>query len=634
MINSHFQRLGVFSIIFLFFTPEFGWAQTEKFMTEMSKTILTASKLSDQADNDALIKLDKHPNAKDIHYFKMGNLENVQKNGLFDFNSPLTGKIIHAMVSRIESNPNGDYFWYGTVSDTVLKGEMILHSLSGKISGYLNYSDESYQIYGIGKNNCAFVPYFKGKTKISDCVSNSDTKKILNTDSNQTAPRSVDGTCSNPTRILYLYTDNEASLDPNPQQTAQTAFDQFQQALNNSQVNVPTLTFAGAASISSFVEKQIPPHGINPITDDLNSLINNVGNQAHILRDLYKADIVVVMTNGSYPEGYLGTAYVDVENARAYCIVEYPSIIDNYTACHEISHLYGNRHQDEFQNLPETAYAHGYKFYHIPFPFVTRFYETITATIDGDGQFPNHSRILYYSNPNVYYDNESIGTAADHDESRKIRENSLKFASYQPGTSAMTATVSGPYSISSSSCNNFYNTDITCGSLPYSYQWAFSSNGFTYYNGSTSSTGSVCVYPYSSYASSGKVYARLQVTSSSGEVVYAFFTSNVTNIPHYIRQNDTNGNNLLVQKINILNDPYPNPVSNDASISFNLVEKQSINLELLNEFGSSVQTIISGEFESGEYQTNISTKTLAPGLYFVRLSNGTNQTIKKLLYSK
>lgn len=73
---------------------------------------------------------------------------------------------------------------------------------------------------------------------------------------------------------------------------------------------------------------------------------------------------------------------------------------------------------------------------------------------------------------------------------------------------------------------------------------------------------------------------------------------------------------------------------NHATVSFSLPEKQNINLELLNEFGSSVQTIISGEFESGEYQTNISTKTLAPGFYFVRLSNGTNQTIKKLLYSK
>ena len=588
MIISNLQRLFVFPLFILIFNAHFSYAQTEKFSTEMNRKEVDNN--NDDSDKEVTKKIDKNPNIKDVHYFKMGYLENVQKNGLFDFTSPVTGKTIHAMTTRIETKPNGDFIWYGTVSDTMIKGEMILHSISGKISGFLNYSDESYQIYGTGKNICAFVPFFKSKTKTNtnECVSISDSKKIANPISNQASPRSVNGICYNPTRILYLYTANEASLDPNPQSTAQTAFDQFQMALNNSQVNVPALTFAGAQQISSFVEKQHISTTHGPLSDDLDYIINS-NTEAHSLRDFYKADIVVIMTNGSYPEGGLGVAYVDVEKERAYCIAEYPSVINNYTACHETSHLYGNRHQDEFQFLPETPHAHGYKFYHIPFPFVWRFYETLTATLDPDGQFPNHARILYYSNPNIYYDNESTGTTADHDESRKIRENSFKFAGFQPGTSPMTATISGPYSISSSGCTNSFVSDVTCGSEPYSYQWAFSADGFTYYNGSTGSSGSVCVYPYSSYASSGKVYTRLQVTSASGEVTYAYFTTNVTNIPHYIvRPTDSNSNNSLNGEVNTLGEPYPNPVSDDASISFKLVEKQNIKLELLNEFGSSV----------------------------------------------
>ena len=221
LVISQVQRLFVFTFSFLFLSATISFAQSEKFATEIKKE---DAKADASADLEAHAKLDKHPNAKDVHYFKMGNLANVQKNGLFSFPSPVTGKIIHAMTKRLEYRSEKDYLWYGTVSDTSLKGDMMLISEKGKIYGRLNYNDENYQIYGVGTGISAFVPTLVSKFERFCENPPAGTGDKVPTEVTVRTTDATEGYCANPNRILVVYTQAAIAYDPNIAQTANTGY--------------------------------------------------------------------------------------------------------------------------------------------------------------------------------------------------------------------------------------------------------------------------------------------------------------------------------------------------------------------------------------------------------------------------
>lgn len=636
MINSNYQRLGVFGIIFLFFSANFSFAQTEKFMTEVSKTILIASKLNVQSDIDALAKIEKHPNAKNVHFFKIGNLANIQKNGLFDFNSPVSGKLIHAMTTRIETKPNGEYYWYGTVSDSTLQGNMMLISEKGKVYGHLNYADESYRILGLNNSTSAFVPDVRTAKGTKTCPNDIPSGKILGINTGTTTTRSVDGVCPNPTRVLILYTNKALVYDLDVVQNANTAFQQFTQALSSSYVSLPNLTLTNVQLTYNFRESATSQvQGISAIRYDMDYKVIT-DSDILSLRESNKADIVILITHGDYANSSnaIGTAsQVDCDAAHAYCIVEDDYMLQEYVLAHEVGHLYGGKHENDGVSTPNLHYPFGYEFKHYTFWPFYHDYATLMHNHDASGN-ASFARILVYSNPSVIYDGENAGVTNDYDVSRRITENAQNVASFRAGTAPMTATISGPSSIGFPGCYT-YTSDITCGDAPYSYQWAYSSNGSTYYDGSTNTTGSLCVYPNSAYSSSGRAYVRLQVTSATGEVAYAYYTTYVSNV-HYIRL-DNSGSNVLNGKLSssvTLSEATPNPVNTDANISFSLPEKQNIKLELFNELGVTVRLLESGEFNAGEYQTKIISDFLTPGLYFYKLTSGNFQQTKKIIITK
>lgn len=85
-----------------------------------------------------------------------------------------------------------------------------------------------------------------------------------------------------------------------------------------------------------------------------------------------------------------------------------------------------------------------------------------------------------------------------------------------------------------------------------------------------------------------------------------------------------------------LSKPYPNPMKNEAAISFTLPDNQSAyqtRLEVYNSMGQRVTTLAEGNFESGFYSTSWSSESQAAGMYFFRLSV-TEGGIQKILTEK
>ncbi|MCB9185719.1 MAG: redoxin family protein [Flavobacteriales bacterium] len=64
---------------------------------------------------------------------------------------------------------------------------------------------------------------------------------------------------------------------------------------------------------------------------------------------------------------------------------------------------------------------------------------------------------------------------------------------------------------------------------------------------------------------------------------------------------------------------YPNPSSDYATVSYRLLERAKVSLEVYNMLGSLVKTVTPGQIFAGQKQTQLNVKDLENGNYFVKL---------------
>ena len=73
----------------------------------------------------------------------------------------------------------------------------------------------------------------------------------------------------------------------------------------------------------------------------------------------------------------------------------------------------------------------------------------------------------------------------------------------------------------------------------------------------------------------------------------------------------------------LLADVSPNPVANDAKVSFSLTSAGQVQLVLLNTAGQEVLTLVNASLAAGQHTASIDAATLASGAYTLVLrSNG------------
>jgi hypothetical protein len=236
-------------------------------------------------------------------------------------------------------------------------------------------------------------------------------------------------------RVLVLYTTAAASAVSNISSTAATAVSQMNQALANSQANTTNpIQLVGVQVLPfSFTEKQFNAGTSDDGMDnDLVSLRTN--SQVAVLRNSYKADIVVFLTDGNYQSGgflFWGTVgYTDAthntvnipaSNSLAYTLVEADQATAQfYVFSHEVGHLLGGRHEND----PASGSMHGYGFQMGPFS-LWRYTVMHNPVVGG-------THILYYSNPNVSYGGSPTGTTAFANAATTIGNRIPTAANFQP----------------------------------------------------------------------------------------------------------------------------------------------------------------------------------------------------------
>lgn len=76
---------------------------------------------------------------------------------------------------------------------------------------------------------------------------------------------------------------------------------------------------------------------------------------------------------------------------------------------------------------------------------------------------------------------------------------------------------------------------------------------------------------------------------------------------------------------------YPNPVANQAMLSFNIEESVNVSYQVFDMTGRMVMNQNMGRLNAGEHQVNVNAENLSTGSYILRLSYGTNSSAVKFL---
>ncbi|MBP7699348.1 MAG: zinc-dependent metalloprotease [Saprospiraceae bacterium] len=256
------------------------------------------------------------------------------------------------------------------------------------------------------------------------------------------------------------------------------------------------------------------------IEADLSSIIQS--DTVQYLKSLYKADIVVVLTNNNYTGlssiGGSSTIFglassLDPFSTDKFCIVQVANIDPSrYTMAHEIAHQFGCLH-----SIPLTpGCPHGKN--------MANEKNTIMAN-----SAPDYSRIPHFSNPDISFGGETTGDVDTRNNAQQIRTAFCESANINPDPQFAVNFSKSPigpiccvgeaYTFKSiviqGDCLDPFGmfSNSTCGAYPYQYEWRLSSSA-DFQNSQIIGTTVNITFTVQSCP----FYLRLTVTSSNGLV--------------------------------------------------------------------------------------------------------------------
>ncbi len=147
---------------------------------------------------------------------------------------------------------------------------------------------------------------------------------------------------------------------------------------------------------------------------------DGVMDEVHALRDLYAADVAVLLVDSADFCGLAADIYA--EAANAFALVKAECATGYYSFGHEIGHLQGARHNPEMDPTNEPyPYCHGYL-------DAAHKVRTVMAynCVGGDCV-----RVDYWAGPSIKYEGRPMGAAGLHEDARLLDETSCRVAGFR-----------------------------------------------------------------------------------------------------------------------------------------------------------------------------------------------------------
>jgi hypothetical protein len=138
------------------------------------------------------------------------------------------------------------------------------------------------------------------------------------------------------------------------------------------------------------------------------------------------------------------------------------------------------------------------------------------------------------------------------------------------------------------------------------------------------------------------IESKTAKNASTGPRSYQFTDENppyaTDSLSYRLQQVDTTGTPYTATALDVgrsppervtLRPPFPNPAPQYATLHFGLSEATAVQVSVYDLLGREVIALVDDRFEAGRHTERLSTSTLAPGMYFVRLrASGTTRTRK------
>lgn len=333
-----------------------------------------------------------------------------------------------ATRSSLEERAVNDFSWFGKLDDetgtffTVLDGNVISKFYLGNIP---------YTLLPLQGNVHMLIEYAPDKN-IGYCLTDNltipqntiKTNAVMGAEQEALAvPLPNDNTCN--LRVLIAVTPTaERELGMNLDLVAQMLADESNLAYQQSQINfrmeIARVMRTSYSEVNTFQ---------GSFTTDLVNFRNGAAplNEVHTMRNAYQSDVQVLLRRGNFNTGSgilfgqayevpTGSANPNTNNAFCFIVTDY-IIGGRFTFAHEIGHLQGARHDN---HTATPTYARGFIL-----NTTSGSIRSImsTSNVVSCGTVSNGCRVQMFSNPNVTFNGNVMGTA-DRDNARRINETS------------------------------------------------------------------------------------------------------------------------------------------------------------------------------------------------------------------
>lgn len=539
-------------------------------------------------------------------------------------------------TDSVEFLSDDHYTWYGSFKKET--GDVMLMAREGRIFGRLNINDISYEVQSLERGLSILVELDKEKLSnftcgASDEPSSSTDQSNNHINSENSNNQRIASTSFTNVRVLVLFTTAANNAVGNINDVATLAIQQLNDAKYSSDVSTSDLHFTLAGT--QFLNFGEDPRG--DIGQDLEDLTN--ASTAQALRNNFDADLVVLLTNsnGRYGSIY-GVAYVGPNDPQAYGIVEVSNATSTYTFAHEVGHMMGALHQRCTQYLTGSCgftgdeYGYGFTYKTGIWPFRTEHKKhTIMHQLRS-----GYDRIAHFSNPNVDYGpkDEATGSVGSANVARVFRANASTIAEFRDYVAPYSVNI---YGITSAAGGQSISLSASGsgGSLPYSYQWWVSTDGFGYVYAGTGST------LYYTMPSSSNLYVRVNSSDSGADSDIDYHTiSNsgnqcIKNCPPELDPNlriaEDDQHDDFDKQLSI--SIYPNPTRDFLTLALsNNGDTTSADIEVLDLQGKMIINWNAYHLNTGYNELELNLSALDEGVYLLRMLLG--ERTKTLRISK
>lgn len=323
------------------------------------------------------------------------------------------GKEFEANLSDVEQRAADDFTWRGKIKYPRVDGDVILTFRKGFYSALIYGPTSAYEIVPRGNKHIlveldqSLFPACGGGIK--------DEERALE------APAALGGADSGDRiDVLVVYTTatkNFLGGDSQAQAHAQAAID----ATNTSYINSKIRQRVRMVHSQEFVYTE------TTASADLSALRGNATIAA--LRNTHNADLVseISEVTGVCGIGYLMGAATGNQN-NAFTVTVRSCAVGNLSFAHELGHNMGSQHNPENGSGPTYPYGFGH--------YVNGSYRTVMSYVD---PCPSGcTRVAYFSNPNVIFNNAPTGINNARDNARSINNTADVITAYRYSGSSIT----------------------------------------------------------------------------------------------------------------------------------------------------------------------------------------------------